>query len=99
MFRILAVAIFTTVLFGCDPNHERKCEWYLIPEPKLIGTTDEGKIPVCARNLVVNKQYCRLQADFAWVKKNYGSKFRFVDMDVAKSGRFPRTINNIKFCN
>jgi len=87
------------LLAGCDLNHERKCEWYLVPEPKNADKADAGYIPVCARNYTTNKQNCLLQAKFDFVKENFERKFRLVDMDVDEEGRFPRKVKSIKYCD
>ncbi len=79
-------------LFSCDPSHKKKCEWYLMPEPTLIGTSSPGYIPVCARNLTIDKEYCRIEATLEFAKSVYGKKFRFDDMEIDKSGKFPKKV-------
>lgn len=96
---LLFVATGLSLFMGCDPERKKKCEWYLMPEPNLAGTTTEGYIPVCARNLENNKQYCRLQATLEFSKKYYNKRFKFVDMKIDESGRFPKTVQSIKTCN
>ena len=56
------------ILTSCDPDHKKKCEWHLMPDPTSKSKTEEGYIPVCARNLVVNKEDCRLQAKLEYAK-------------------------------
>lgn len=81
---------------GCDPNRERYCEWYLVPEPRHEAPA--GYIPVCARNYTNNKQNCRLKATLAFAQRVYGKPFRYVDLEIAE-GRFPRTVTAIqRFC-
>ncbi len=82
---------------ACDPEHKKKCEWYLMPDTVRIGQVQEGFIPVCARNLVVNKEDCRLQSTLDFAKSAYNKKFRYSEMKV-KSLAIPRTIDAIKFC-
>jgi hypothetical protein len=102
--------IFLAMLWvGCDKEHRQKCEWYLVPDvdranyteedqkKQNIGKLDEGFIPVCARNYVVNKQDCRLQAPLDFAKSAYNRKFKLVDLQVKAYG-LPRTITEIKFC-
>lgn len=95
--------LFLSILFvfiwltGCDPEHRKKCEWYLMPDATRIGRVQEGFIPVCARNLVVNKEDCRLQATLDFAKESYNKKFRYIDMKV-KSAAIPRSVDTIKFC-
>lgn len=86
-------------LSGCDWNHNKKCEWYLMPDPDRIGKSDEGFIPVCARNLVINKENCYLQASLALTQENYGKKFRMIDLTIDRSGQFPRTVTSLKTCD
>ncbi len=83
---------------ACDPEGRKNCDWVLEPEPKLIGTTDAGYIPVCARNRHTNKEDCRLQTTLEYAEKVYGRKFRYIDLRVEKLG-LPRTISTIKFCD
>ena len=100
MTKLLLCVLMTGAVFllGCDPERKKKCEWYLMPEPSLQGTTDPGYIPVCARNLTNNMQYCRLQAKLDFAKKVYGKKFRYVDMVIDEKGRFPRKVTSIETC-
>lgn len=86
------------MFLGCDPERKKKCEWYLMPEPSLSGTTDPGYIPVCARNLTNNKQYCKLQAELEFSKRIYGKKFRYSEMKIDDVGRFPKKILSIEPC-
>jgi len=92
------VAGLVVGLSGCDWNHTKKCEWYLMPDPDRIGKSDEGYIPVCARNLVINKENCYLQATLSLTREYYGKKFRMVDVEIDRSGQFPRTVTSIKTC-
>jgi hypothetical protein len=85
--------------FGCDPEHKNKCQWYLIPDLDRKDNTDmnEGMIPVCARNLSINKQDCRLQASLEFAENAFNKKFKYNDMKI-KSVLLPREITEIKFC-
>ena len=98
LVQFAAVFLFVTGLTSCDWNHEKKCEWYLMPDPDRIGKSHEGFIPVCARNLVINKENCYLQATLALTQENYGKKFRMVDVGIDRSGTFPRTVTSVKTC-
>ena len=84
-------------LSACDPEGKKECDWVLEPEPKLIGKTEEGYIPVCARNRKTMKQDCRLQTTLEEAKSYSGKVFRYVDMEI-ESVALPRTIKTIKFC-
>lgn len=84
-------------LIACDSEGKKKCDWVLEPEPKLIGKTEEGFIPVCARNRKTMKQDCRLQTSLEKAKSYSGKVFRYVDMEI-ESVALPRTIKSIKFC-
>ena len=96
---LFGIVLLLSLFFGCDPERKKKCEWFLEPEPELKGTvTKAGFIPVCARNFTNNKQYCRLQASMDFAKAVYGKKFKFVDMKIDSSGRFPKTVLDIKTC-
>ncbi len=91
-------ALTALTLIACDPDGHKQCAWVLEPETKLIGTTTEGYIPVCARNRETMKEDCRLQTPLDFAEKVYGRKFRYVDLRV-KSTSLPRTIDAIKFCD
>lgn len=91
----LILAIF--IISSCDPEHKKKCEWYLVPDTDRIGQVDEKYIPVCARNFIINKQDCRLQTTLEFAKKVHKRKFRYVDLKVKDYG-LPRTIEYIEFC-
>lgn len=92
---LMPLAVLST---SCDPDRKRKCEWYLVPEPDHIDRVDEGMIPVCARNFTNYRQYCRLQATLKFTEEQYGRRFRFVDMEIDKTGTFPRRVVSIKYC-
>lgn len=98
LMRMAACLAAALTLSACDPDGKRDCSWVLEPEPKLIGTTEEGKIPVCARNRDKMKEDCRLQTNLDYAKKVYGRKFRYVDLRVNKAS-LPRTIDSIRFCD
>lgn len=68
-----------------------------MPNVDKIGKTDEGFIPVCARNMVSMKEDCRLQTTLDFAKKIYGKKFKYVDLKVKTFG-MPRTIKELKLC-
>lgn len=98
--KLLAVFAFSLTLFGCDPYHTKECEWYLMPDPakERVGKADPGFIPVCARNLVVNREDCALQATEELAREYYGKKFRLVDLKRKKEGTFPREVLSIETC-
>lgn len=97
--RFFMTAVFAAmVLMGCDPQGKEKCQWTLEPEPKLIGTTEPGLIPVCARNRETNSEDCRFQATLDFSKGAWTRKFRYVDIDVDPS-KAPRVIRSIKYCD
>ena len=93
----VALAGFVTFLMGCDPEHKKKCEWYLMPDTDHIKEADHGMIRVCARNFVVNKEDCRLQTTIDFAEKAYNKKFKYNDLTVEHLGT-PRTISNISYC-
>lgn len=84
-------------LQGCDPERKKRCEWYLMPNTSKKAKVDKGFISVCARNLMANKEDCRLQTTLSFAKKVYGKTFRYVDLKV-KSFGIPRTIQEMTFC-
>ena len=98
MARFWLLVIMTMNLSGCDPEHRKKCEWYLMPDPARREDTkiESGMIPVCARNLVVNKEDCRFQAPFEFAQQAWNRKFRYVDIESGVA--LPRKITNINFC-
>ncbi|MEY4631952.1 MAG: hypothetical protein RIQ81_2072 [Pseudomonadota bacterium] len=105
--RIKTKASFFPVAFvvailasSCDVNHMGRCEWFLMPNPdqEWISKVDPGFIPVCARNLVINRENCNLQALLEFAESHYGKKFRYDDMDVDTDSKFPRKVTAIKEC-
>ena len=94
----LGIVALVTVVFSCDRHHKKACEWYLLPDEDRVQMGTEAVLPVCARNLTINKQDCRLIAEAEFVKANFKRKFRYVDLKV--SGRtVPRKVEGIKFCD
>ena len=87
-----------TLLAGCDPEHKKKCEWYLVPDTDRIKEAEQGLMRVCARNYIVNKEDCRLQATIDFAERAYTKKFRYVDMTVEHLGT-PRKIETITYCD
>lgn len=96
--KFLIVSMSTLFLLGCDPEHREKCEWFLVPDVDRAGQADEGYIPVCARNFVVNKQDCRLQTTLEFAEKVYKRPFRYTELKVKRYAK-PRTIAEIRFCD
>jgi hypothetical protein len=94
MMHILILAALTG---ACDPEHKGACEWFLMPNDVKVSTVDDGYVPVCARNLGVNKEDCRLQTTLKFAEKAYRRRFRYTDLKVKDFG-LPRTIDSIKFC-
>ncbi len=99
--RSFALLSLIMLLTGCDWWAQRQCAWYLMPDTdkKREGTTEAGFIPVCARNLEVNKEYCQIQATLEFTEKGYGKKFRYIDMELDLNSTFPRKVKDIKFCS
>jgi hypothetical protein len=99
MKHIMAILVIGAALTGCDPEHRKKCEWYLMPDParREDPKIDSGMIPVCARNLVVNKEDCRFQANLELAQAAWNKKFRYVDVEVS-SPALPRKISKITYC-
>lgn len=97
-FGAFTLAVLTALsLGGCDPERKKRCEWYLMPNTEKKANVDKGYISVCARNLMANKEDCRLQTTLSFAKKVYGKTFRYVDLKV-KSFGIPRTIQEMTFC-
>lgn len=95
--RMFIALLFSFFISGCDPEGKKQCEWVLEPEPKLQGKSDEGFIPVCARNRRTMKQDCRLQTTLEYAQNALNKKFRYDDLKVENFG-LPRTIKSIDFC-
>ncbi len=99
--KLKIIGILLVSLFGltsCDPEGRQECQQTLEPEPKLIGKTDEGYIPVCARNRVTNKEDCRFQVSLEFAKTAWAKKFKYVDID-ADASKAPKVIKKIKYCD
>lgn len=94
---VCLIAAVVSLSQGCDPERKKRCEWYLMPNTDKKANVDKGFISVCARNLMANKEDCRLQTTLSFAKKVYGKTFRYVDLKV-KSFGIPRTIQEMTFC-
>jgi len=94
----IALILTMTTLTGCDSERLKKCEWYLVPEPNDMDKADPGMVAICARNFVSNKQRCRLQATLALAEESFNKKVRFSELEIDRSGKFPRTITSVKYC-
>jgi hypothetical protein len=91
-------SILLFLIAGCDPEGRKECEWTLEPEQKLIGTTEEGLIPVCARNRKRNREDCRFQVSMEFAKGAWTRLFRYDDIDSDDS-KAPKVIRSIKYCD
>ncbi len=99
-FKTFLAVFFLTMLVGCDPNHLKECEWFLVPEPRLKEKIKEpGMVPICARNFELNIQNCQFQMSLEEAEKAYKRKFRYSDLEVDKSGPFPRRIKTVTYCD
>jgi hypothetical protein len=55
-------------------------------------------VALCARNFTTNKQRCRVQAKLELAEASFDKKVRFSDIEIDVSGKFPRTITSVKYC-
>ena len=96
---LLTIVSMQPILQGCDPEHKKECEWFLMPDldRKDDPRIKEGNIPVCARNLVVNKEDCRLQAGVDFAKSAWKKKFRYSSLETTGLAT-PRQVASIKYC-
>ncbi len=95
--RLKLILCLAFLLTQCDPEGKKNCDWTLEPEPSLKGQSQDGFIPVCARNRVTMKQDCRFQTKLDYAKNIYGKNFKYIDIEV-ESPALPRTITKIKLC-
>ena len=97
---ITAISIFliSTTLSSCDMGRKKKCEWYMVPEPKHKSLVKPDWVSLCLRNYTSGKQVCFYQAHVDLAEKMDGVKFRFVDLKIEKGTR-PRVISDVKTCN
>lgn len=84
-------------LVGCDPKRERKCEWYLVPEPELAEKVEPGWVALCARNYTNYKQRCDLKARLPYAKKVFGVAFKLNSLEL-KEGPYPKEVMSITPC-
>jgi hypothetical protein len=68
------------------------------PSDDWITRVDEGYIPVCARNLEINRENCDLQATLEFSEEHYGKKFRYSELQLDTSGKFPRKVVGMTAC-
>jgi hypothetical protein len=95
---LLMTSAIAVLLISCDPEGRQKCQWTLEPEPKNIGKTLDGYIPVCARNRTKNVEDCRFQSTLVFAEGAWMKKFRYVDID-ADATHAPKIIRKIKYCD
>lgn len=96
--RFWVLGILAFLVAGCDPEHHRKCEWTLEPDPSRIDKVEEGYVPACARNRTINRQDCRLQTTIEFAKKIEGKHFKYNDLKLKGYG-IPRTIKSVDLCD
>jgi hypothetical protein len=97
-FLAASLCLVVVALTGCDQERLKQCEWYLVPEPNDMDKADPGMVALCARNFTTNKQRCRLQAKLELAEASFDKKVRFSDIEIDVSGKFPRTITSVKYC-
>jgi len=98
IYLTLVALIIGASLTSCDFYRKKKCEWYMVPEPKHISLVKPDWVSLCIRNYTSEKQVCFYQAKVDFAEKMDGVKFRFVDMKI-KEGTHPRVITDVKTCN
>jgi hypothetical protein len=94
-----ALGLTVMGLVSCDPDGKKQCAWFIeydANRPDRLAL--EGYVPVCAKNLKMNKQDCRFDIPADKGVEYYNKYFRYVDVKVT-SVALPRIIVSIKTCN
>lgn len=94
----VSAVVASLFLLTHDWQRKNKCEWYLIPDTSEGRSSDEGMIPVCARNYEIHKQNCRLQAKMGFAKKYFKKKFRLDEMQLSSKTSYPKEVVGITVC-
>ena len=94
---LAVLGLLALVVAGCDPFRKKKCEWYLVPEPKHIDQVGMGFVSLCATNYILDRRRCYLQAKIELAEKMYGKPFRYSELELSEK-EFPRTVVNVVEC-
>ena len=93
----LGVLFLAGAGIACDPQHLKKCEWYLVPEMDHKHLVDKGWVPLCARNYTTGKQKCYLKSRLEFAEKVYGKPFALSSMKKDDNKR-PHAVLSIENC-
>lgn len=83
-------------LTACDPERKKKCEWYIVPNPKANEMMEPGWVSLCVANFKLGRQKCYFTAKPDLVEKLNGIPFRYNTLKYSDS--FPRKILSVKTC-
>lgn len=96
---LFGITLFLAIgtLLSCDMLRQRKCEWYLVPEPKHRHLIEKGWVTLCAKNYRLGRQKCFLKAPLKLAEEMYGKPFRYSELKL-KETEFPREVLEVKPC-
>ncbi len=83
-------------LVACDPMRKKKCEWYLVPNPKANAVMEEGWVSLCVANFKLGRQRCYFTAKPEFVEKVNGVPFRYDSLRYTDT--FPKEIESLQTC-
>lgn len=94
-----AMVVAALSMMSCDPDGKKQCGWFIeydAHRPERLAL--EGYVPVCVKNLKMNKQDCRFVITADKGVEYYNKYFRYTDVKVT-SVALPRIIQSIKMCD
>ncbi|NRA66516.1 MAG: hypothetical protein HRU19_18655 [Pseudobacteriovorax sp.] len=84
-------------LTACDPERQKRCEWYLVPNPKANNLMEPGWVSLCAANFELGRQKCLFTAKPEFVERFNGVPFKLSEMEYHED--IPRKITSITVCD
>lgn len=89
--------LFLMSMVSCDLLHKKKCEWYLVPEPKHKDYVESGWVSICVRNFKLDRQKCYLKMKLEEAEKVHGKPIRYDSLRLDDAS-FPRTVVKYELC-
>lgn len=84
LFKMSLLFAVSYTFSACDPNHEKKCEWYIEPDLAKRAMVESDEMTVCLRNYDTGKQRCSLKTKTTLAKSILGKKVRYSEVEIKK---------------
>ena len=82
--KIFGLFLFLSVTLSCDSHRHKKCEWYLVPEPRDVKYVEQGWVTLCAKNYVSKRQRCYLKMKIDRAERVYNKTVTFSSLKLGK---------------